>query len=156
VSPATLVVVTSGERFPIEGSVTIGRSDCDIVLDNDQVSRRHATVWTTEAGIEVEDLGSRNGTRVNSAEIQSRHPLEEGDIVEIGNVELRVEGAAQAPPPPTTTPPTPAQPPQFKAGTVERRSGPSAARRSGATLIALGTIAGTAVALVAYFVDRGL
>ena len=149
-SPATLVVVASGERLPIEGTVTIGRSECDIVLDDDQVSRRHATVWATGAGIEVEDLGSRNGTRVNGAEIQSRHPLQEGDIVEIGNVELRVEGV-------TAVAVTPAaHAPQFKAGAVEKRSGPSAARRSSATLLALGTIAGTAVALVVYFADRGL
>lgn len=186
-SAATLVVVASGERFPIEAGVTIGRSECDIVLDDEAVSRRHATVRATPAGIEIEDLGSRNGTRVNGERIEQRHILRENDIVEVGNVELRVEGLAPvavtraapviqpaaappvaprgdvpppqpepAPPPMRKAPPTPAQAPQFQAGAGVRRSAPSAARRSSATLVAVAIILGTAAALVAYFADRGL
>lgn len=186
-SAATLVVVASGERFPIEASVTIGRSECDIVLDDDLVSRRHATLRATPIGIEIEDLGSRNGTRVNGERIEQRHTLQENDIVEVGNVRLRVEGLAAVavtraaaviqptaapplaprgdvpPPPPKPTPPpmrkpppTPADAPPFHARAAGRRSGPSAARRSSATLVAVATIFGTAAALVAYFADRGL
>ena len=104
-------------------------------------------------GIEVEDLGSRNGTRVNGAEIQSRHPLQEGDIVEIGNVELRVEACAgaRARGPADACPSTAVQ-----SGRCRKAVGALSGPWSSATLIALGTIAGTAVALIAYFVDRGL
>jgi FHA domain len=94
VSPARLVVVASGENLPIEGSVTIGRSECDIVFEDDLVSRRHATVRSTPAGLEIEDLGSRNGTLVNGERIEPVRTLQEGDIVEIGDVRLRVEGIA--------------------------------------------------------------
>jgi len=147
VSQAALVVVSTGERFPIEGSVTIGRSGCDIDLDDDQVSRRHATIRQTPGGVEIEDLGSRNGTRVNDAEIEPGQALRQGDIVEIGNVRLRFEGAAAGGPP---------APPQFQAGASGKKTGPSAARRNSATLVAAGTIFGTAAALIAYFADRGL
>ena len=184
-SPARLVAVASGEDFPIEGSVTIGRSECDITLEDDLVSRRHATVRSTPGGLEIEDLGSRNGTLVNGERIEPVRSLREGDIVEIGEVRLRVEGIAAvavtraaevvqptaaapvaprgdvpapapAPAPPSAPKEAPTPAAQFQAGAAGRRSRRSAARRGSATLIAFGIIGGTAAALVAYFADRGL
>jgi predicted component of type VI protein secretion system len=183
VSPARLVAIASGEDFPIEGSVTIGRSECDVTLEDDLVSRRHAIVRSTPGGLEIEDLGSRNGTLVNGERIEPVRSLREGDIVEIGEFRLRVEGiaavavtrAAEVVQPTAAAPvaprgdvpaPAPAQPSApkeaptpaapFQAGAAGRRSRRSAARSGSATLIAFGIIGGTAAALVAYFADRGL
>ncbi len=56
-------------------SFTIGRDPgCDICFDDDMVSRRHARVWVDRGVWQVEDLGSRNGTRLDG-ELISRAPL---------------------------------------------------------------------------------
>lgn len=53
------------------GSTSIGRSpDNDIVLDSPDVSRRHARIDCTQAGIRVHDLNSTNGTRLNGDPIR--------------------------------------------------------------------------------------
>ena len=49
----------------------IGRSrDCDIVLDDAGVSRRHAEIAPTRDGWTVADLGSTNGVRVNGRDVR--------------------------------------------------------------------------------------
>jgi len=56
--------------------MVIGRqSDCDIVLDSNSVSRRHAEVVADGGAFFVEDLGSRNGTYVNGRKIEGRTRL---------------------------------------------------------------------------------
>lgn len=74
----------SGKVFPVQVlSATIGReSTCDLVLDDEGLSRVHAKV-TTEGGLHLEDLGSTNGTYVNGTRIQ-RVALREGDRVQFG------------------------------------------------------------------------
>jgi pSer/pThr/pTyr-binding forkhead associated (FHA) protein len=133
-SRAELVDLASGERFQLEEDVTLGREGCEIVLDDELVSRCHAAVRITAGGLEIQDLDSHNGTFVNGERLGGPRALEAGDTVEIGDVRLRVEMTiTQAPRP---------------------RS--SAARRGGATAVSLAIIAATAVALVLYFADRGL
>jgi len=72
---------------------TIGRSrDCEVVLSDANVSRRHAAVVPAAAstsGWAVEDLGSTNGTKLNRRRIAERTPLEPGDRIEVGTTELR-------------------------------------------------------------------
>ena len=65
-------------------TLTIGRSaDCDIVLDDRQVSRFHArVVWRTDQ-YEVEDLGSKNGTHLNGRDLVGPQPLRDGDEIQI-------------------------------------------------------------------------
>ncbi len=72
-----------------EASVLLGRdADCDIVLDDPFVSRRHAEIaWNGEA-YELTDLRSRNGTRVNGRRIKARVALRPGDVVTLGNATL--------------------------------------------------------------------
>ena len=79
----------TGEQFPLERTqTTIGRSpDCDIVLDDVTVSRRHAVVARGEAAFTIEDLGSLNGTFLNRRRIE-RSELESGDEVQIGKYRL--------------------------------------------------------------------
>lgn len=60
-----------GRVIPIEKPrVTIGRMDCDIVLDDPQLSRQHALVTVQGVGARLEDLGSTNGTFVDEERIE--------------------------------------------------------------------------------------
>jgi pSer/pThr/pTyr-binding forkhead associated (FHA) protein len=75
---------------------TIGRDRlCDVPLENDSVSRRHAEVWLAEDGsLRIADLGSSNGTRLIRSG-QSTHVDESamlpGDQVRLGTVTMGVE-----------------------------------------------------------------
>ena len=71
---------------------TVGRSrDCDVVLGDTGISRRHAQLRPGGNGWEIEDLGSTNGVRVNGLEIEGRHPLRAGDHIEFGSTEAVFE-----------------------------------------------------------------
>lgn len=77
------------------GKIVVGRSpDCDLVLPGDEirVSRQHVRVERREAGYLLVDLGSRNGTLLNDklVEPNSTTPLNETDIVKMGNIEMVV------------------------------------------------------------------
>ncbi|MBI4510354.1 MAG: diguanylate cyclase [Deltaproteobacteria bacterium] len=74
-----------GKRFALERDESIvGRgSDCDIQVDRDSVSRRHARIYRCEGGWAVEDLKSTNGSYVNDTQIQDS-PLRDGDLLKIG------------------------------------------------------------------------
>jgi serine protease Do len=79
-----------GRRYPIAGDVVIGRLGADITFDDPLVSRRHAIVRPLRDGLELEDLGSVNGTRVNGAQVEGSQRLENGDVLAIGRVVLEV------------------------------------------------------------------
>ena len=68
----------------------VGRHpDCDVVLSDPKVSRRHAELRPVVGGYDLVDLGSSNGTRVGSDEV-TRHRLEDGDEVEVGTTTLKL------------------------------------------------------------------
>ena len=75
-----------GRRWPLgTDEIVVGRgSDCDIQIDRDSVSRRHARVYRVDEQWFVEDLGSTNGSYINDVPIQ-RSPLRDGDFVKIGS-----------------------------------------------------------------------
>ncbi|HLM86205.1 MAG TPA: DUF3662 and FHA domain-containing protein [Solirubrobacteraceae bacterium] len=74
------------------GGGTVGRSrDCDVVLDDAGVSRRHAQIRPGPEGWTVEDLGSTNGVRVNGEQVHGAQPLYPGDHVELGSTEIVFE-----------------------------------------------------------------
>jgi len=86
-----------GKTFDIEGPLLIGRNpDSSIQLDDLQVSRRHAMIEPTSAGTTLRDLGSGNGTFVAGRRILE-YNLSEGDVVQIGPIELRYEAPAKPP-----------------------------------------------------------
>lgn len=75
----------SGARYPIAGTVTIGRgAECVISLDDDRVSRLHARVESSGSRTLITDLGSRNGTKVNGMPVHAPTEIQFGDRLEIG------------------------------------------------------------------------
>ena len=68
---------------------TLGRRPYnDIVIDNLAVSGEHAVIHMTDDGVEIEDVGSTNGTYVNAKAV-TRQELRNGDIVEVGKYKIR-------------------------------------------------------------------
>lgn len=77
-------------RFPLDRDLTIGRApENEIVLDEPNVSRRHAVVRVGPPP-SVEDLGSRNGTRVGSDRVRVS-TLAQGDEIGIGHYRLTID-----------------------------------------------------------------
>lgn len=78
-----------GEDFRLEGrEVLIGRQEGDLILHDEEASRRHARIIPDGAGYAIEDLGSRNGTTVNGQPV-TRARLTDSDEIEIGSTILR-------------------------------------------------------------------
>ena len=81
------------EEFSLDsGSATIGRSpDCEVTIDDNQASRNHCSVKRGKSGAwEVEDLGSTNGTLLNSVLVK-KHYLKHGDVIRIGDNEITLD-----------------------------------------------------------------
>ena len=81
---ANLTVVQGGEigrKYELEGERwVLGRSpECDVVLDVAAISRRHVILTEETGGFFVQDLGSRNGTYINSQRVVDRAPIRHGD-----------------------------------------------------------------------------
>lgn len=71
------------------GSFSIGRgNDCQLALNDPLVSRAHAAISLQGDTVVLEDLGSRNGVRVNGQRIERARALAHGDRIGIGNQEL--------------------------------------------------------------------
>lgn len=105
-----------------ERELSIGREGADIVIDDDEVSRRHASIRALAAGgARVTDLDSRNGTFVDGERIEGTRRITGGETIRIGQTEIATEPVSPAlaetkvPLPPahahmartTTPPPTP-------------------------------------------------
>lgn len=130
---------------------TLGRRPYnDIVIDNLAVSGEHAVVHMDEHEVEVEDLGSTNGTYVNGKAVK-RLALRNGDTIEVGKYKIRFLGDADAEnyektmvfkpgmvPPPIAPRPVPAAP----APMASAHTAPAAAIR-----VLSGAAAGREVAL---------
>jgi len=77
--------------------MTIGRQDGNTIrLTERNVSRRHARLLKENGKVLIEDLGSYNGVRVNGDKITERTPIKEGDLVEIGDYDLGIQGKFEA------------------------------------------------------------
>jgi hypothetical protein len=87
-------VLDEGEEFELEESpLTIGRAgQNDVSIDGDEfASARHSRVEARRDGVWVHDLGSTNGTHVNGVRIDRPRKLVAGDVVRVGETELRFE-----------------------------------------------------------------
>ena len=80
-----------GAEWAVGERTVLGRSaDCEVRLEDPQVSRHHAAVTWHLVQYEIDDLGSQNGTYVNAAPV-SRAALSHDDLIELGLTQLRLE-----------------------------------------------------------------
>lgn len=92
----TVLKVTHGKQaglvVPLSGGVLIGRSeDCQLILDDDYVSTRHARITLTPSGYQVDDLGSTNGTYLNNERLTASAAFTPNDTLRIGRTLMSVE-----------------------------------------------------------------
>jgi diguanylate cyclase (GGDEF)-like protein len=78
----------TGLRYPLQEShIVIGRDpESPIFVAEPSISRRHAAFHQSGSFIEIEDLGSMNGTFVNDAKISARTILKDGDMLRLGTI----------------------------------------------------------------------
>jgi pSer/pThr/pTyr-binding forkhead associated (FHA) protein len=86
--------LAEGQRFEIDTkALTLGRgAPNDIRLDADEfASTHHARIEPRRDGVWVEDIGSTNGTYVNGTRLGRPQKLKAGDVVRVGETDLRYE-----------------------------------------------------------------
>jgi EmrB/QacA subfamily drug resistance transporter len=109
---------SAGRTVPLAGKLTVGRDRaCDLLVNDEEMSRRHLRITRKNGHAEIEDLNSLNGTFVNGERVLGARDIEAGDRIEMGNtiVELSVPGVTRLAPV--------AQPPQVTSvGQVLARS----------------------------------
>jgi len=96
--PADLQAAWRAARMPVLAlpshptrPLTIGRApDCDCLLPEPSVSRRHAQLRREGEGWLLRDLGSRNGTRLNGMRVTEEVAVRPGDQVSLGGVRYRL------------------------------------------------------------------
>ena len=70
----------------------MGRSrQCDVMVDDPNVSRNHAEVRPRGGSWVLTDLGSTNGSRLNGRRVEGSEVLKPGDEIEVGTTVLRFE-----------------------------------------------------------------
>jgi len=79
----------AGSRWNITNALTIGRENgCDVLIDDRQVSRQHATISINIDGTYVlTDLKSKNGTFINGHRIEEPVLLQDGDVIKIALIQ---------------------------------------------------------------------
>jgi hypothetical protein len=132
-----------GKVIPLTGRLTIGRgSECDLVIDEAEMSRQHAVIEATPIGLHLKDLGSINGTFVNGAWVHNAE-LKAGDQIGFDRNRFLVESLADA----NSHSRSAVAPPASAAAVPARRSS------SGLWLAAIVILAAAAVAV--WYVTRG-
>ncbi len=90
----TLVVKAgplAGERIELTGELIVGREHADLTIDDPEVSRRHAAIRPRDGAVEVEDLGSTNGTLVDGVRIEGPVTLGGGARLQFGETAIEIE-----------------------------------------------------------------
>ena len=80
--------------FALQTKNTLGREpDNSLLIDDHFISAHHATLTYREGGWWLVDLGSTNGTQVNDVPVETTNsvPLTYGDVVRLGDIQLRLE-----------------------------------------------------------------
>ena len=102
-APLQIVIEDDAGRrqvVPFAGDeITVGRSrqGNTVFLAERNVSRRHARFFRATGSVFLEDLGSANGTRVNGERLAARRRIRPGDLVQIGDYDIALEGAEDRP-----------------------------------------------------------
>lgn len=102
-APLQIVIEDDAGRrqvVPFAGDeITLGRAreGNTVFLAERNVSRRHARFLRANGSVFLEDLGSANGTRVNGERLSARRRIRPGDLVQIGDYDIALEGAEDRP-----------------------------------------------------------
>ena len=93
---ASVVLRVHGQDHPVDRAIaTVGRGgECDLVLDDAVVSRRHCEIEVRTGGVVVRDLGSRHGTWIREKRIEVETALRPHDLVGLGRTGPRIEIAS--------------------------------------------------------------
>ena len=93
VRQATALVVLGDKRIIVgSGGATLGRSrQCDVVVDDPNVSRTHAELRPRGGSWVLTDLGSTNGSSVNGRRIDAPTVVRPGDEIELGTATMKFE-----------------------------------------------------------------
>ena len=109
-SGGRLVSLVDGKEYTVPGNgLVFGReASCDVVVADNEVSRRHAEIATGDQGYVVRDM-SANGVFVNGERVQGSHRLARADVLRIGSEEFRfyADVLAAGPTPVLSQPATP-------------------------------------------------
>ena len=77
--------------IPLGAEMVLGRhAECEVHLDHGTVSRKHASIRRVEGVWMLTDLGSTNGTWVNGRHVTRRTPVRRGDLVQLGETQIRL------------------------------------------------------------------
>jgi len=93
-----LVVASSGQTgipvgrvFPLSPVTVIGRStETDVALNDTFLSSEHARLERRDGAWSLEDLNSTNGTYLNGFEVRSATEVNDGDMIRVGRIELKL------------------------------------------------------------------
>jgi len=99
IDSGTLVTVRSsaleqGSRFDLNAKpITVGRAASNDIrlVDDEFASSRHARIEPRRDGVWVEDIGSTNGTYLNGTRLSRAQKLTSGDVIRVGETDLRYE-----------------------------------------------------------------
>ncbi len=87
-----------GRNYPVAGTTVIGRApDCTIRLDETGISRMHARLIPTDEGVQLEDLGSTNGSFINGKRVLSGE-AKVGDEIAFDTARFRLAAATSSEP----------------------------------------------------------
>lgn len=91
--PEMVLLLPDGRRVALGAGINVvGRDrDADVRIDDPSVSRRHARIVVDGDHVALEDLASKNGTRVDGAAVSQVVYLTRGDVVVFGGIETRLE-----------------------------------------------------------------
>ena len=93
--PPAVLTLPTGQRIELhEGHYIIGRHlENDIVLNDTNVSRRHAEFVCAAGEVVVRDMGSTNGTKVNGVVVNGEQLLQHGDVINFGSAQVTFEAS---------------------------------------------------------------
>jgi hypothetical protein len=89
---SSLPTLAQGATFPLMPITSLGRAPTNTAtLPDDTASLEHALLHLRDGQWWLEDLDSRNGTRLNDTPVREPAPVVPGDVISVGRVKLKVE-----------------------------------------------------------------
>ena len=80
-----------GRSYGLADELTVGRAaGCQVTLDDNYVSQLHARIFVRDGTLYVEDLGSTNGTYLNTRKVSSPVAMKRGDRLKIGSTVMEL------------------------------------------------------------------